>query len=190
MPTVIERAGGHIGSVVSSVLTETQFQALHGTGWVLMDGRSCVGSTYATITGQSTIPDARGMVLRGKNNGRSDGNQDPSGERAVGNLQNDSIQGHYHDKSETNHSHGVSDSGHSHGGVVRSNGIAAAGSAVGGNIDFNGTTSSATTGISIQGTTSNVSITNPSSDGVNGAPRTSSETRMRNIAVNHFIKIN
>ena len=80
-----------VGMIVQSILTEAQFQALNGTGWVLMDGRNIAGSQYATITGTSALPDARGMFLRGKNNGRSDGNQNPDGEKNLGEFTTDAI---------------------------------------------------------------------------------------------------
>lgn len=88
--------GNPVGMIVHSLLTEAQFQALNGIGWVLADGRSITGSKYAEITGATTIPDMRGQFLRGKNNGRSDGNQDSAGERALGDYKADKMQGHRH----------------------------------------------------------------------------------------------
>ena len=85
-----------VGSVIHSMLTEAQFQAEHGSDWVLADGRSVVGSKYETITGEANIPDMRGQFLRGKNNGRNDGNEDPAGERAVGAYQADKVKSHRH----------------------------------------------------------------------------------------------
>ena len=85
-----------IGDVVQSLLTETQFQSERGLTWVLMDGRSVTGSDYATLTGSSSIPDARGVFLRGKNNGRSDGKQNPDGDSSLGVYQEDAFQGHGH----------------------------------------------------------------------------------------------
>ena len=85
-----------VGDVEQSMLTLAQFQAIKGTGWVLADGSSCVGTTYATITGASTVPDLRGLVLRGKNNGRVDGNQNPDGEVALGTYQADDFKSHAH----------------------------------------------------------------------------------------------
>lgn len=67
-----------IGVIASAMLTEAQFQALNGASWILADGRSVDGSSYAVMTGQTSVPDLRGMVLRGKNNGRSDGRENPS----------------------------------------------------------------------------------------------------------------
>ena len=80
-----------VGDVVHSLLDEATFQALRSSSWVLMDGRSVVGSTYETLTGNSTVPDARGQSLRAKNNGRNDGNEDTSGERALGSFQTEQV---------------------------------------------------------------------------------------------------
>ena len=87
---------GHVGDVKTSMLTEAQFQELHGQTWVLMDGRSVTGSDYESITGESTIPDARGQFLRGKNNGRNDGNENPDGDLDLGTYQADEFKSHTH----------------------------------------------------------------------------------------------
>jgi hypothetical protein len=146
-----------IGTILDSMLTEAQFQALNGVEWILMDGRNVVGSAYNILTGFATVPDARGTVLRGKNNGRADGNQNPAGDLALGAFENDQFQGHFHQN----------DPNADGGGE---------GGAGGGNI-YNGlnVTTFATTILS---------------DGVNGVPRIGPETRVKNITVNHFIKIN
>ena len=52
-----DNASTQIGDIQSSILTEAQFQSLRSTKWVLMDGRSVVGSDYETLTGISNIPD-------------------------------------------------------------------------------------------------------------------------------------
>lgn len=85
-----------VGLIAESMLTEVQFQMLNGPDWVLADGRSVAGSQYAMVTGSPNIPDLRGQFLRGKNNGRMDGNQDPDGERALGNWQADQMGQHAH----------------------------------------------------------------------------------------------
>jgi hypothetical protein len=85
-----------IGMIVQSMLTEVQFQSLNGNSWVLANGRDISGSRYASITGSATIPDLRGVVLRGKNNGRSDGNQNPDGDLALGQYQGDANGSHDH----------------------------------------------------------------------------------------------
>jgi microcystin-dependent protein len=59
--------GFTVGSVQQSLLTEVQWATVMGaeaTNWVLADGRSVSGSKWATITGQSTVPDMRGGFLR------------------------------------------------------------------------------------------------------------------------------
>jgi hypothetical protein len=146
-----------IGTILASMLTEPQFQALNGVGWILMDGRNVVGSAYNVLTGFATVPDARGTVLRGKNNGRADGFQNPSGELALGTFQNDQYQGHYH-QNDSNANGGAE--GFAGGGDIGN----------GWNI-----TTYATTSVT---------------DGVNGAPRTGAETRVKCITINQFIKIN
>ena len=86
----------NVGEVKQSILTEAQFSTEYGEGWVLMDGRDITGSDLATITGNTTLPDARGIFLRGKNNGRSDGSQNPDGDLAIGTTQADEVGGHDH----------------------------------------------------------------------------------------------
>lgn len=89
-----------LGSVVDSTLTEAQFQAQLGNPapatWILSDGRSIAGSALATLTGQANALDLRGVMTRGKNNGRSDGNQNPDGELAVGAFSGDRLRDHTH----------------------------------------------------------------------------------------------
>jgi hypothetical protein len=155
-----------VGMIVSAMLTEAQFQALNGTSWILMDGRSVAGSTYAALTGNSVVPDARGMILRGKNNGRSDGNQNPSADRVLGEFENDQMQGHRHQTAAQSGGGGVN---------IGPNGSGAGYMAIGIANNTNGTTNS----------------TSPIDDSTgNGIPRAGNETRVKNITVNHFIKIN
>ena len=56
-----------VGSIQQSILTETQWATALGTEftkWALADGRNVAGSKYATLTGNSTIPDLRGAYMR------------------------------------------------------------------------------------------------------------------------------
>ena len=85
-----------VGDVKHAMLDEATFQSIHGTDWVLADGRSVTGSQYETITGNANIPDMRGQFLRGKNNGRADGNENPAGENALGAFENDANKSHTH----------------------------------------------------------------------------------------------
>ena len=85
---------GKVGDVIHSMLTEEQFIAENGAGWVLADGRDVTGSKYDTlILGGlgGNIPDMRGQFLRGKNNTRSDGQENPDGDVAVGTQTGDGI---------------------------------------------------------------------------------------------------
>lgn len=134
-----------VGTIIHSMLTEAQLQAQKGTGWILMDGRSVAGSAYQSITGFSTIPDARGSVLRAKNNGRADGFQNPDGDSALGTFQNDAFKAHVHTSTTTS--------------------AGALGYAPGANPTMKG-------GSDLVSSTGD------------------SETRMKNITVNVFIKIN
>lgn len=143
-----------VGDVVSSMLSEAQFQAERDDTWVLMDGACVACSDFACITCSCTIPDARGQFLRGKNNSRSDGQENPDGDSTLGVQQTDSMQGHVH-------------------------------RTFGSNSGVGSQTYSQTTGTD-RTLTSDV----PFTDGVNGTPRTDSETRVRNITINYFIKIN
>lgn len=68
---------GQIGDVKYSTLTEAQFQAEADGSWILCDGRNVSGSEYHSLTGNVSIPDARGQFLRGENNGRNDGQENP-----------------------------------------------------------------------------------------------------------------
>ena len=86
----------NIGEVRSSILGETIFQSVHGSGWVLMDGRDITGSDLHGLTGMTDAPDGRGMFMRGKNNGRSDGQENPEGELSLGVHQVDQVGPHNH----------------------------------------------------------------------------------------------
>lgn len=166
-----------IGMIVPSMLTETQFQAINGTSWVLAAGQSVAGSVYATVTGNAAAPDLRGMTLRGKNNGRADGSQDPGGERNLGDFQNHAFQTHGHSATS-------SDSGHSHREFGRYSG------AVGGTY---GLTAFAAAGTPLVDSGDNTGNSNANITTTVNAPNsgnTDTETRMRNVAVNYFIKIN
>lgn len=143
-------SSGNIGDIKSSMLTLAQFQALNGTNWVLANGASAVGTKYATTTGASIVPDLRGVVLRGKNNGRADGNQNPDGDVALGTFQADENKAHQHAINVYNGT-GVG-SGHvSSFAVASPNGTAPA------------------TDMQLVG---------------------ANESRMKNVTVNHFIKVN
>ena len=62
-----------VGTIISSALTEVQMNSIDPTMF-LCDGRSCVGTNYQTITGNTTVPDLRLNFLRGYDNTIIDGN--------------------------------------------------------------------------------------------------------------------
>ena len=94
---VKSHSSSSIGSVKQSMLDEATFQSIHGTGWVLMDGRDVTGSDYDTIVFGGiggNIPDARGQFLRGLD---TSGTIDPDGAgRVVGDSQVDDFKEHTH----------------------------------------------------------------------------------------------
>lgn len=88
---------GHVGEIRYSILTEEQFQELYGREWELMNGQPLdSGSKLRALWGKGNLPDARGVFLRCKNNGRSDGRQNPGGDLAVGTYQADQFKSHNH----------------------------------------------------------------------------------------------
>lgn len=85
-----------IGAVHQSSLSETDFQTSKGVGWVLMDGRSVVGSAYQTLFGLANVPDAREIFIRGKNYARSALTGDPTGDHATGFINTGDYKSHTH----------------------------------------------------------------------------------------------
>lgn len=88
--------GVPVGTVMASMLNETEFTKATRDSeisevsqrlWTLADGRNVTGSLYASIKDTSSVPDLRGMFLRGINTGRTDGWRDPDGERTAGAYQ-------------------------------------------------------------------------------------------------------
>ena len=101
-----------VGSVIHSMLTEGQFQAQMGSGWVLSDGRSVSGSSYASITGASTIPDVRGTFLRAKDNGVG---RNADGDLTLGTYTSDKFGSHTHIQNP--HTHNITAFRGSNGGA-------------------------------------------------------------------------
>ncbi len=167
--------GVPVGTVIASLLTETQIQNNFGGAWVLADGRTVTGSRYAILTGATSVPDLRGLFLRGKNNGRADGKQNPDWDFALGVYQADGI---------TNHGHAVTDPGHLHQ-LPTWNAVAGGGHEVGyGNYGMDWSpyeaSASATTGVTI----GNTSAQGAASGSI------AADTRPRNATVNYFIRVN
>jgi len=93
--TIVEESSP-VGTVIASMLTETQFQGQRGTHWVLADGRTATGSKFATLFGSAIVPDLRGTFLRGKNNGVSTAIGNAAGEINLGVYQADANKFHTH----------------------------------------------------------------------------------------------
>jgi hypothetical protein len=158
--------GPSIGDIRHSRLSEEQFQALNGNSWVLYDDRNVEGTDLASLTGMTVLDDARGLVLRGKNHGRNDGFEDET-ERALGSNQMDQMQ-----KIE--------------GGPL-DRVWALSGSAGALRSTVSGTSARATTGSNSE---RQFSFDSSFSPNARTSATNAGETRMRNIAVNIFIKIN
>lgn len=88
-----------IGTYLHSSLTESQFQAECGLGWVLADGRVATGSRWSTLTGNANLPDTRGTFLRAKNNGST---RNPDGELGLGVYTADKYTSHNHAQTYSN----------------------------------------------------------------------------------------
>lgn len=82
-----------VGESKTAYLTEDQFQSEWGQGWVLQDGRSCVGSAYQKITGNDSIPNACGRVQRMADNGFG---VNPDGDLDLGSNQGEQFKAHTH----------------------------------------------------------------------------------------------
>jgi len=101
-----------VGSVLSSMLSPADFATAVGdprsfspttNQWSPADGRSVGGSGYEATTSSSTVPDLRGLFLRGLNQfdahmgSRIDGFEDPNGNtRRAGDTQADIVGTHSH----------------------------------------------------------------------------------------------
>jgi len=91
-----------IGTIIHSMLTETQIQLYYGDGWILSDGRSISGSVLAAITSQTNAPDLRGRFLRAKDNAAGN---DPNGDSSLGTTRTYQNASHTHTGGA--HTHGL-----------------------------------------------------------------------------------
>lgn len=53
-----------VGTIEVSMLEEADFLAIRGSGWVLANGQSAVGTAFQTLTGKTNVPDFRGRFIR------------------------------------------------------------------------------------------------------------------------------
>lgn len=90
-----------VGDVVQSTLNPTQFNQVHGAGWVLMDGRAIDPQhDLRRLFNWTNVPDARGVFIRGMNAGRDkasgDTGADAQNNRGIASYQSDTFSEHYH----------------------------------------------------------------------------------------------
>lgn len=89
-----------IGSIMDTMLTVDQWNSALGNPaspfWILCDGSAVSGSKYSILTGFPNVPNLCGVMRRGKNNGRSDGDQNSFGEIPLGGFSFDSLAAHTH----------------------------------------------------------------------------------------------
>lgn len=156
-----------VGTIVPTMLTESQFQTqLGNTNWVLCNGQSCAGSAYATLTSNTTVPDARGLFLRGQSG--SSGNN-PDGNLPLGTYQADQFGSHNHNFNDPGHTHAFNQNI-----GLRLNNYFPQTTLSAYDTTFTGTA------LSLNNNTTGVTIL---SNGGN-------ETRAKNITVNYMIRIN
>jgi hypothetical protein len=171
-----------------------------GTTTGLVNGLyiTSTGSTippFSTITAVTlaTVPDLRGMGLRGANNGgslagtRADGDQDPAGNFATGTYEADEFQGHEHSITDQSHGHNILRGANLAGNTYALNDVDNV-------LASPGMTYIPGAGdipVFIQHSFTGITTTNdPTTDGINGAPRIGPETRVKAVIINHFIRIN
>lgn len=176
-----------VGSVQMFMIAPTSLQ--FPSGYLELNGAAISRTTYATLfskigtiggsgDGSTTfnLPDMRGVVPRGFDNGRG---LDPS--RAFGSYQADAYASHSHGVSDPGHAHGVYDPGHHHSWYT-TNGSAGGNymSIINGDnsIANTWTDNNAATGIGINAAGTGISI--------NAAG--GSETRGKNVALTLAIK--
>jgi hypothetical protein len=112
---ISDTSGLPVGSIVASMLGPKEFSDVAGdpngpqpasSKWVPADGRSVSGSQYTRLLGRSSVPDLRGLFLRGLNAFdpsvplRSSDQQDPDSNRKAGEYQADLFRSHQHDYSD------------------------------------------------------------------------------------------
>jgi hypothetical protein len=131
-----------------------------------------IGYTYGGSGGSFNVPDYRGLFLRGVGTNATalQSNGGAVAGAALGTLQNDMMQGHYHSLTDPGHSHSTNAQLLVPGtGGVNGSGF----------VTSDATINPSTTGITING---------PSSDGPNGTPRTGAETRPANLSATYCIR--
>lgn len=99
-----------LGDVRYSILEPSVFIPLN-RGWILLDGgaspesrRIYQTSLLRSLTGMDSLPDARGVFIRGMNESRSLDSGDVDGDGTVGRYQKDAVIKHTHNLNKADHS--------------------------------------------------------------------------------------
>ena len=95
---------GAIGDVKYSILPPLKFRAENGDGWILMDGGNSLETAARFDTSAlhknlqiPTLPDARGVFIRGINGNRDKSTGDEDSNRNAGDPQQDMVGPHSHE---------------------------------------------------------------------------------------------
>lgn len=74
-PEVMSKISDKVGTIVQSPLSQAEFNVDNPGTWLLMNGQSCSGSEYQTLTGSTTVPNlvSQGAFLRQAKSGRAQG---------------------------------------------------------------------------------------------------------------------
>lgn len=151
-----------IGDIKTSILTLAEFQTLHGSCWIKLNQGADNSNVDITGSDLATLKSINSIKSATGRVLRAEGGLSDS----LGNTQEDSFQSHQHDTVEGVFSGG---SGASRGRRLTVTNIGE---------------------VSAYSQSSNALRTNSVIDGGSGTPRVSSETRMKNLTVNMFIKVN
>jgi hypothetical protein len=74
-PEVMSKISDKVGSIRQSVLDQAEFNNENPGLWLLMNGQTCSGTEYNTLTGSTTVPNltSDGAFLRQAKSGRAQG---------------------------------------------------------------------------------------------------------------------
>lgn len=104
----VQEMPSELGTVQYSILDPAAFNDQNGAGWVLMDGRDISETDLCVRANVCSVPDARGVFIRGLNMNRAAAQGDPRGNsRQVGSYQDDAFEKHNHSITWNNHRSGM-----------------------------------------------------------------------------------